>query len=476
MRSGGSVVSSQDLEGFDVFLSYASVDDQLPAPCDRWVSKFTNALRQVLSSKLGREPKIYFDRLCAAPNHELENILKSCRSSKIFVAIASPAYQVRDWTRSELESFMEAAESPRLFVVEFQPIPNHAHPLLVERSRIQFFRRGIYGEARMPAPLKPDSDEFFHKIWDLAYAIGDQLELMAGGEVAKPPAEEPKLGPVLLCMPTDDLEDECNAVRRHLEQVGAKVLPEAEYPLGGEAFKQAFAEGLDQCTLVVQLLGPKVGRHPPDLKEGYTCHQADATLAAGRPIMQWRSLSLKVNEVGDPVYRDLLRRDTVTASTLEQFKTSVRQRLTSPPAEIKADDKKADGGNAGIVVFVNAEKSDEPAAQRMKDALGEYSVFLPLFSADGSNQEDYREKLQGCDVMLLVYGEAGPIWVERQMLHAVKELRGALPHGGICFGPPPEKPHVNFSVPGFPEVDCRTEGGDGWRLEPIRELMARRRR
>jgi hypothetical protein len=109
------------------------------------------------------------------------------------------------------------------------------------------------------------------------------------------------------------------------------------------------------------------------------------------------------------------------------------------------------------------------------DELGDdYVVLIPNYDAPGSNQKDVRKKLASCDALLVVYGRATPGWIDDTMLHAVKVRRGRLPFGAICLGPPPHKPNVAFRVPGIRELDCTTAAGDDWRLDPVKELMARR--
>ncbi|MDF7775795.1 toll/interleukin-1 receptor domain-containing protein [Sphingomonas sp. AOB5] len=458
-------------DDYDIFVSYASADDRLPAPCNHWVTRFVESLSSTLTYVMGEEPRIYFAPRTSEANHELRDIEAACRKSRIFLAIASPSYLTRDWPKRELGAFLEVAPDPRrLFVVATAPVDADSHPVLGERTHSAFYRASdakyADSESRVPMPLVPDTGDFFDHLLDLAFSISKYL---GQPEDDGDTAPEEKFGPILLAPTTDDLEEEREGVRRFFEQVGIEVLPRAEYPLGGDAFKSAFAEDLARCSHFVQLLGPRPGRRPPDLPEGYVAHQADTARAAGRPMLQWRNLALIPGEIQDAAHRQLLTAETVTASTLEQFKRDARKQITTPPPEPETA-KAGKDPKKHIIVFINAEKADEVAARQIKDELGsDYSVFLPLYSAEGSNQKDYGEKLRQCDALLLLYGDAGPVWVESQMLHVVKTLRNDLPPGAICVGPPPENPQVNFSVPGFREVDCRD--GAVWRMEPIRELM-----
>ncbi|MEP6879079.1 MAG: hypothetical protein ABI865_09535 [Nitrosospira sp.] len=269
----------------------------------------------------------------------------------------------------------------------------------------------------------------------------------------------------MLAQVTDDLADERDAVRRYLEQYSIPVLPARDYPQGGEAFEAAFAEDLKSCSLVVQLLGPRAGRTPPDLKIGYARHQAFATKAAKVNLMQWRRSDVKVEQVIDAAHRELLLSETVTSSTLEQFKSDVLSQIRKPQPTVR---EKLD-----FLVFVNAEKADRAAARKMRDALAQaYSVVLPLENATGSIQDDFQENLRECDALLLVYGDAGPDWVRAQMRYLRKARIGQPAFSGaICYGPPPTKPQVDFSMPGFNELDCRSSDGHEWSMMPICDML-----
>jgi hypothetical protein len=321
--------------------------------------------------------------------------------------------------------------------------------------------------------LLPGTQEFFDQLSDLASSIKRQLEAMDRA-MAGAAAREPRRGPVFVAI-SQDCNRERETLLRYLDNVGIDALPRLQYPLGGEAFREALAQDLAKAKLFVQLLGADAGWCPPDLPEGYTRHQAAAAKAAGLPVMQWRSTALSVEDIGEEGYRALITGATVTASTLQQFQDDVRKRIeTPPPAPKRTDDGEIqDGARPHVIVFVHAEKSDQTVADRIRDELGtDYSVFaLDPSASAASVQEAYGERLKACTALLLVYGAAGPNWIEKQMLQTIKTLGRNLPYGAVCLGPPPENPHVKFRVPRFRELDCRDPDG-GWRTEPIREFMA----
>lgn len=481
-RQGDAMTVAVDKDVYDVFISYAAASNELPAPFDSWVAKFVDSLRRTVRVLLGgRELRIYFDLRDIESNQPLIELLAVSRRSKVFVAITSPAYHARSWPRQEVEAFVAQQPDPRrLFIAELQPSPVHLHIEALRNRRMTLFHRQPSGpDSRELIPLAPASELFYERVMDLSASICAQLAqqdeaidrspvLAAATPLAQRLAAADETGtPVLLAQVTEDLDAERDSVRRYLEQFGYLVLPAEEYPQGGADFIEAFAQDLPRCKLVVQLLGPRPGRTPRDLPGGYTRHQAVAAASAGIALVQWRRMDMALDSVTDPAHRELLSAATVTASTLEQFKASVVAALKTKPRARSLKDPQE------FLVFVNAEKVDRPAAQEIRKTLGaNYSVVLPIDDSSSSVRDDLNENLRECDALLLVYGQAGPDWVRAQMRH-LRKVRAGQPVqvGAVCYGPPADKPDVDFTVPGFGEVDCRTADGLGWSLQSVKELL-----
>src|SRR5262245_42663095 len=112
----------------DVFVSYAHADNQ-PNPVGAcWVNQFVEHLEVELRRRLGgtQDLKFYFDRRSLRSNDYLQALLENARASAAFVAILSPSYAARTWTRDELTAFGSAAgEMGRLFALEVLPVDEH---------------------------------------------------------------------------------------------------------------------------------------------------------------------------------------------------------------------------------------------------------------------------------------------------------------------------------------------------------------
>jgi len=470
---------------YDVFVSYAHSDNLAVRRESGWVSRFVDILHAALRQRLGgaADLRIFFDKPEARANFELTELPEVVRRSAIFLAVGSASYVTHDWTRRELESFNEAAgDGSRIFVVECLP-PNDgdSYPPAIGRHVRQMFWRRNEPESRVPIPLSPDADEtlFLNRIHDLADAMKTRLLAMKAGAVgvkganaSKPSAslkhQAGRAPAVLVAQTTDDLEQEADTLRRYLSQFCGEIeiLPENGYSQGGAEFRAEIAADLARADIFVQLLGARAGRAPRDLPEGYTRYQSEAAKSAGVHIMQWRHASLSRDDVADLDHRSVLFGEKVIASTFEAFKASVLSKARSLAVPAKP--------TRSSLIFVDADTSDLDVARQVQRELAKHSLstILPVRGASAEeNRSDLEENLIDCDALILVYGNAAPVWVRGQLklYNKVRARRESDPKLiAIYVGPPAEKPDHGFSLPEAREVVC----GDSWNLEALGPLIS----
>src|SRR6516165_3977156 len=102
-----------NVSGFrhDIFVSYASVDNEPDGQNVRWVSRFRKDLEIALRQRLGQEIKFFFDAADLLAHHQLEQLIVDAKNSAIFLALLSPSYVQREWPLAELKAFGAAAQS-----------------------------------------------------------------------------------------------------------------------------------------------------------------------------------------------------------------------------------------------------------------------------------------------------------------------------------------------------------------------------
>jgi hypothetical protein len=352
----------------------------------------------------------------------------------------------------------------------------YPHPLDTHK-RLQLWRSNE-PISKTPNPLNPSSEQFKDIINDLAEHIKNQLKaLNSQAESVLPPTNPEPLGKcVLLAQVTDDLEEEREQVRRYLEQFNISVLPKDNYPQGGNEFKAAFNNDLSVADFFVQLLGPKQGRTSPDFPEGYTRFQHSQVLKANKQLMQWRHPELPLANVQNPDYLNLLTAETVMATTLESFKAEIVRRCQLPIKPVK------NTHSALPLVFINADLEDLSIAKSIQSQFKhhKFPVAIPMFQTTSENyRENLKENLLDCEVLILVYGNAEPTWVQRQLKHfnKIRSERSKEPRiHALCIDLPPEPPEPKSDIcldfPELREIDCRSAGGFSKLQAMIEELCS----
>ncbi len=517
------------LTGFnnDIFISYASVDNDPDAQGVRWVSRFYNDIETALRRRLGRDVEIFFDQTDFRATNILPQLLESARESAIFLAVCSPSYVEREWTRAELKAFHDAAKDSggpnRLITIEVLPVDAGSLPSEFESlKRTRFYNRE--NDAGIDIPLTPESDsrrynerlqQFasdlvlllrdLHKREEAAAATerGEQASAapvrgeavtpaLARGEAVAPgpvrgeptPEQAPRVievsepaATVLLAQVTDDVYDERQKVAAYLQDYKIRVVPVGEYPDGGAKFASAVIADLQNADLFVQLLGRVRSNKPEDLRgegelrKSYAQFQYDAARRRGIPILQWRHPDIVVDNI-PPVNwdRQLLQSSDVRVMGLQEFMKEVRG--TVDQLSQKPDPKPVRDG----FIFINADRSDQELAQTLFKALNDNacSAFLPMDDSAASAkeiQDDLEASLIDCTGVFLLYGHAPVGWVRaqsRQIMKIESRREEPLRVKTIVCGPPPAKPDPG--VAGFQLINWQ-DGATAERVgRIIREL------
>jgi hypothetical protein len=483
----------------DVFISYAHADNEVDALGDAWVHQFQQNLRIALKQRLGRgdEINIYFDARRLQGNHPLDEILDSVRKSAVFLAVGSPSYVNRQWTRDELAAFVAVSDDPsRLFALERLPLDagdRYPDPLH-EYFRINFWQRD-QNEADIPLTLTPrlNTTLYYVRLQTLAEQIRGQLAQMASRSAKPPvmmaaatpaqhassaqvqpaathaqPAPKPasvpaaaESGPraVLVAQVTEDLEYYREQVISHLTQFNIPIYPLDMYPQGGADFKEAVKADLARVKYFVQLLGPTSPRKPRDMPEGYLVAQSDLAAEAGVPILQWRSPDLVLDTIVDPAHRAFLTGDKVEAVGLESFKAKVVSLATAPPPP--PPPVPVEGMVIDSPIFINANLDDQPFAEEVFEKARLRKLPLVLSHPVGTAEEvrqDFERNWRECDSVVLIYGSAPQIWVRNQIMlynKLKREREKPLREFIMLNCPPQQKPPVGIALPEVEEIDCR---------------------
>jgi hypothetical protein len=273
-------------------------------------------------------------------------------------------------------------------------------------------------------------------------------------------------GVVYLAQVTDDLEEERLQVQRTLDQFGYQVLPALDLPGGGEAFRQQAEADIRRADLYVHLLGPRAGRNPTDLPDGYAATQLNLARHAGKELLLWRHPELDLAAVKETRHRALLEDVGVMAVGLVNFSGEIRRRL-----ELRQADDRPEQAPPGV--FINASRSDYEVAQIVKDEFAARNMYtsMPLYDGEPKQIANYiLNNMCDCDVLVFIYGTASPFWVGEQLRQFKKSAEKGRPKRlvALCIGPPDEKPtDLPVNVPNLRKIAFP----GGWSRDPIRDLI-----
>lgn len=473
---------------FDLFVSYARNDDKAQVVNGRgWVSEFVERLTGHIQSQLGggaRSFKFFFDRGGLQLNEDLERLKSAARRSAVFLAVASPAYAESEWCRAEVEAFAAADRNgDRIFAVENLPLEEGRKfgSRLDELNRLHFWEvRSTQSDTARP--LFPDTREFYDYQQKLAAQIVRTLKGLdaaakagAGIRLDGGPDEGARRqkGVIFLGQTTEDMDDERAGVRDYLSDLGFLVLPEGDLPGSGGDFKQAVAGHLVGAKLYVQLLGPKAGRRPSDLPEGYLRAQADAAKAANVGAMLWRPEHVDLAAVADKGHLALLSGEDVMASSLESFKEAVRSRLEKPAKPSAQAGADLSGRDVSYIYFDN---NDLDTARLIQTKLrdGGKRSLLPQVTARATGKREFLEKgFTGNNAVVLLFGETEIDWVLGQLDHYWKlnpETRTDKVVA-LLVGPPDPKPsdgdELGIGMPELKWINC----GKDWDVASLIDLL-----
>ena len=470
---------------YDLFVSYAHADNYEGPGGERDISRLYSSLRAVLCQRLGaggKDLSIYFDAQARA-NQQLDHMLQAARDSAIFLAIGSPSWVASKYCPKELEAFHQARPNTAdIFVAEHLPLRQGEEYPSPITEHVRFgFHRAMSAEVDTRIPLTPEDEPrmFRDRIHSLVEQIVERI-IELRDDAALQPAPQVLVSETkrkasngeklaIIAEPTDDLEEEASQISAHLQQYDLPVIDVPDSYEGLDKMQQHFEAALTEASLLVQVVGPHVGKRPSHMPNGIARYQYDAALAAGVKVMQWRhpELDLESTQSG---HRELLESQHVVCSTLSEFMSRVVAELEPEPEQEPADVKM----QAGQFLFVDADEKDREAIDIVLDELESTGLLCmgpePETTEAKARLLDLESNFTNCDALILLHGQSSSTWVKSQLVLFTKlsaKRSEKLKLMAICMGPPVPKEEIKFRLADTQVVDC----GNNWDMSPVRELI-----
>jgi hypothetical protein len=456
----------------DVFISYAHIDDvPLIEGQKGWIANFHRALEVRLAQLLGRTPRIWRDPKLQGNDIFADRLVERLPGVAILVSIISPRYLKSDWCLRELREFIKAANGAgsirighkvRLFKVVKTPVPlDQQAAELQHMLGYEFHTIDEHSGRARELSQGGDADDqrlYWAKLDDLAHDITELLQALdAGGSAAAPSAGPAQIGAmaprtaaadstpaaasaedriVYLAEATYDLRDKRDAIRRELQALGIRVVPDQPLPPVRPEAEQAIRELLARSELSIHLVGRNYGMIPEGATESIIVMQNELAIERAAaivfPRLIWIPDALECDDERQVRFLDHLRTDPriqqgadILQTPFEEFKAAVIRRVERPVVEPPpADAPEGAAPDDGLKrVYLITDRRDEHAPSAIADYLYEqgYEVILPVFDGDEVQiRKDHEENLSICDAVLFYYGEGNELWL-RQKLREVQK-------------------------------------------------------
>ncbi len=379
--------------------------------------------------------------------------------STILLIILSRGYLNSKRCLSELENFLKLkTESGRVFIVERDKVQPPTNLLeLISHNNHKFWLYGSNSAYTLEMPQSNyEGREYYQKIAFLAKKLTDKLKELKTQSSFSPSNDETKTeNTVFLAEVTDDLDEYREQFKQLLEQQGYEVLPQRSYLLSDKCQLHGYNEDIKKSIAFVQFLSDTEGK--PECP--YPLLQYQYAKTTGKPILQWRNKSLKVEKVTNDEHRTLLELDTVMAIGIEEFRhevLEVLQAIKQPPTQIARAPQQH---LSSFWIFVNAIQADESFAKKLRDYIfDKHNIFCmsPIYEGEPRKlRREHEENMRDCHAMVVVYGNSGAEWVRAQFRDLVKfscqnNAQPCLsPGGGVCEAPPLPKPPINIAFQSF---------------------------
>lgn len=335
-----------------IFLSYAHGDNDAPKGKDRqgWVTFFEETLRIELEGRgLTREQvKLWRDRrdfdYMSVIN---DTLIAGIKEATVFLAILSPLYSERHYTKFELEEFFKEKlaagvtnASELVLIVLKRPLPEDRYPVPIKgMAPLPFFE--IDHETNDATPFfEGFGDAVDPKYWKSIRKVGDQLErrLRQLAALRQVPAQ-PK-ATIYLAVSSSDLSTAQWAVRNELESQGCRIVPGEQWPNDPAAAEQYLRKALSEAQFSIHLLGATSGSSRASGLANLSRLQLDlaAEFATSKPDFRRLIWLPDKQQPTEQAQRDLilelengpLERDELVRSGLEAFKEVIHAELARP--------------------------------------------------------------------------------------------------------------------------------------------------
>jgi len=442
----------------DVFISYCHGDNTSGVPDQRgWISDFGERLKVRLRQLLGAPVVVWRDEKKLGGDHALDQEIRNqIEGTAVFLAVVTPLYLNSSYCTEEREWFLQTVRD-KLFVgtrmrgirVVKTPTSEDSHRRIFhDQTGFEFFPK-VEGEQEEVEEFPPASREFQDQFGKVCQCLKGLLKTLRRNHV----------GVYVAHCPTS-LDHERARLVAELTAQGYRILPEVH--IGWDNVDTEAAKGLEAAKLSVHLFGPE--------EDALSVRQARIAMKKERPLVAWTSekeLYRSETKYGEFLH-ELMGRSHYLDRTLEEVKTQVLA-LLKPGKD--APPRRPDGPRRVYILCSHKEIEDFRRAHQLKKWIVErdpFEVDLPETAPLDPEDliQDHQRKLQGCDGLLLYWGQADEGWFKTTRVDlAARRFRS----GAVALGDSSRSAAEITDAPVIPLYrDFRYEALEPF-LQPLRQ-------
>jgi limonene-1,2-epoxide hydrolase len=452
---------------YDIFISYAHVNDQLPPDGGpRWVTFFEQYLNDALAQEFGRNGAVavWRDMRKMGGNTYFDDAIKDAiNDSAIFMALLSNGYVSQEsYCPRELEWFYSKAERDdygvrighlsRLFNIRLQNIPPQQWPTqLAGRAGFKFHDdRAVSQSLRPGEEFRTQFREMFDELVPTLRTFKTLLE-----QTPKESVEGERVRRTVFLAHTEGrMIDIRSRVAEELTKKGVEIITDIPEPWEDKEHEKAVLSALDKSDLAVHMFDDAPGRKIKNAPEKfYSTEQVRLSLLHAKSQLIWVPDAIDMETIENVGHQQFLeslaRRKLVKAEygvsnpaldaieELERLQAAysfVREPKTSLPqvildkldalARAVKEERASDDDDGLPVALIDTHRKDyRLAVQDLGPVLAEQGLELritPEGDEPRSRFSRFEASLKQASVFIVVFGQVAAEWVRERLDQAQK--------------------------------------------------------
>ncbi|MCM1982410.1 DUF4062 domain-containing protein [Lyngbya confervoides] len=273
--------------------------------------------------------------------------------------------------------------------------------------------------------------EYLLRVADLATEITDQLKTFHAGneDSSLNGAEElDKRRTVYLAETTGDLQGQRDRIKRELEQMNYRVLPDRPLPADAN-LRSDVKKYLEQSTLSIHLVGARYGVVPEGEERSSIVVQHELAVDQAQQDTHFQRVvwlspeGQKLDPRIEKIRQNLRNDAELLQLSIEDLKSHIQEKLKqlqpisspqSPPPEL-------------IRIYLICDRNDREDIAPVEDFLFDqgYEILTPMFGEEAQEvrRQEHEAYLEMCDAVLIYYGAGDERW-QREQIQYLRKVAG----------------------------------------------------